>query len=397
MDTEKRSEKRFGSSLSPSLNRRLDALMELLASLYSAPASRRSLIGFVVAICGVFWRYAATDVLGERVLYATFYPVVTIAALFGGLVSGSSAALAAALMAHLWFGPLSAPGDWLGLGIFLTSCVMISCAAEMLHRTWKRMSEAELRQSQAERLYLMRQERLTAMGGMAAALAHELNQPLAATAIYLKAAKRLAILPENRRSASVADTLDLATEQIMRAGQIISHMRQFADFGESDKTICSLNRLVDEALDLSSEALKEANVAVTLELGAEKDTVLADSVQIKQVLINLIRNSRDAMNDSARRQLTISTSNEKQNSIRVDIADTGPGLSKTMQGKLFEPFATTKASGMGIGLSVSRSIIEAHYGRIWAAEKSDCGAVFSFELPLVEPNGRCHVNSKRAD
>ncbi|MBG0808174.1 hypothetical protein IY145_01950 [Methylosinus sp. H3A] len=386
MDTKERSETAFGSSLSSRLNRRLDALMELLASLYAAPASRRSLIGFVAAICGAFWRYTATDVLGERVLYVTFYPVVTVAALFGGLISGSSATIAAALMAHLWFGPLSAPGDWLALGMFLTSCGMISCAAEMLRRTWKRMSEAELRQSHAERRYLMRQERLTAMGGMAAALAHELNQPLAATAIYLKTAQRLARLPENRRSASIEDTLDLAAEQVMRAGQIMSHMRQFVDFGESDKTICGLNRLVDEALDLTSEALKEANVDVTLVLGAEKDAVLADCVQIKQVLINLIRNAREAMNDSARRELTIATSNEKPNMIRVDIADTGRGLSKTMQGKLFEPFATTKASGMGIGLSVSRSIVEAHYGRIWGKEKSDGGAVFSFDLPLAEPN-----------
>lgn len=356
--------------------------MRCVESLHAAPAPARLFIGLIAALCGALWRFAAMDVLGERVAYLTFYPVVTIAALFGGLVSGFSAAIGSALLAHLWFVPLSAAGDWLGLTTFLVSCGIVSGVAEMLHHAWKRMADAEVRRFHMERLYLMRQERLTAMGGMAVALAHELNQPLAATAIYLKTAKRLAGMPENQRAARIEDTLDHAAEQIMRAGQIINHMRQFVGCGEPDKTLCGLNELIEEALELTSAAMNEAKVTVILELNGKNDLVLADSVQIKQVLVNLFRNAREAMDDCPKRELTISTSNQ-QDMIRVDVADTGPGLSNSVQEKLFEPFATTKSSGMGIGLSVCRSIVEAHYGKIWAEPNPGGGAVFSLVLPLA--------------
>lgn len=366
---------------------RWDALMQWLASLYATPIPTRVAIGAVSALCGALWRLALMDVLQERVAYLTFYPVVAIAALFGGLVSGASAAVISALLTHLWFIPLSAAGDWLGLVTFLASCGIMAGIAEILHRTWLRMAEAETQRAHAERLYVIRKERLIAMGGMAVTLAHELNQPLTATAIYLKTARRLAKLPPNKRPASLEDTLVKGADQIMRAGQIISHMRQFVGSGEPDKMLCSLHELIREALELTLGALKETNVAVTLKLEGEKDTILADRVQIEQVLVNLIRNAREAMSASPRRELIISTSNE-QLMIRLSIADTGPGLSKKMQKKLFEPFATTKGSGMGVGLSVSQAIVEAHYGRIWGESNPGGGAVFSFVLPLAEGDDR---------
>jgi C4-dicarboxylate-specific signal transduction histidine kinase len=190
-------------------------------------------------------------------------------------------------------------------------------------------------------------------------------------------------LPPDQRPASLEDTLVKAADQIMRAGQIISHMRQFVGSGEPDKTICSLHELIREALELTSGGLKEANVAVTLKLDGRKDTILADRVQMEQVLVNLIRNAREAMSASPRRELTISTSDE-QHMIRVAVADTGHGLSKKMQKKLFEPFATTKGSGMGVGLSVSQAIVEAHYGKIWGESDPRGGTVFTFVLPLAE-------------
>lgn len=362
---------------------RPDALMQWLASLYAAPGWERMAIGVIAAACGALWRYAAMDILGERVAYLTFYPVVAVAALSGGLISGASATVAAALSAHLWFIPLSAPGDWLGLAMFLVSCGIVSGMTELLHRTWIRMADSEALRADAERLYLMRNERLTAMSGMAIAVAHELNQPLSATTMYLKAAKRLLRLPESERPARVDDALDQAAEQILRAGQIISHMRQFVGRGEPDKTFCSCHGMIRQASDLVREAMKDANVAVDLALNAANDRVLADSVQITQVLVNLMRNAREAMSASPRRSLTVTTSNEL-GFIRIDIADTGPGLTKAMEDKLFEPFASSKPSGMGVGLSISRSIVEAHYGRIWAESEPGSGTVFHFSLPLAE-------------
>lgn len=226
-------------------------------------------------------------------------------------------------------------------------------------------------------------DRLNAVGGMAAGLAHEINQPLAATATYLKAARRLLQMPPELRPANVEDTLDNAAAQIMRAGRIIGHLREFIARGEPDKTLQSVHQLIEEAYDLTIAGAKRANVRVCLRLNAKDDRVLADRVQIKQVLVNLLRNAIEAMSESKERELVISTSSAKD-AIRIDVADTGAGLSKEVEADLFEPFMTTKASGMGVGLSISRSIVEAHYGKIWAEPNPGGGAILCFTLPLAE-------------
>jgi signal transduction histidine kinase len=361
---------------------RLEPLMRWLASLCAAPYWKRLAIGAAAAVFGAFWRLAYMDVLGERVAYLTFYPMVMVAALLGGLVSGASATVLSALLTHSYFVPLSATGDWLGLGTFLMASGIISGIAEILRRFWIRTANAEALRAHAERLNIMRKERLTAMSKMAIALAHELNQPLAATAAYLRAARRLEAMAPEKRPARIEDTLERATEQIMRAGRIVHHMRQFVGGGEPDKALCSMHELIREACELAAEALSRAKVSVTLSLDGTRDTVLADRIQIKQILVNLIKNAGEAMTSSPQRELSISTTNER-NAIRVSVADTGPGLSKKILGRLFEPFATTKASGMGVGLSVSRSIVDAHFGRMWVESKPGDGTVFSFVLPLA--------------
>lgn len=361
---------------------RLDGLMARLRSVYAMPVWQRLAVGAIAAVLGASWRYSVMEILGERVAYLTFYPVVAIAASIGGFVSGVSAAIASALFAHSWFTPLSAAGDWLGLAMFMVSSAFISGMAEMLHRAWSRADRAEKERAEAERLNLVRNERLIAMSGMAIALAHELNQPLSATVLYLKALRRLiSRLPENARPARMNDALEGACDQILRAGQIISHLRQFVGRGEPDKIFCSLHRLIREASELVAPAMKDAGVTVALELNAANENVLLDDVQITQVLLNLMRNAREAMSASAMRNLTISTSNDEDN-VRIDVADTGSGLSPEMRNRLFEPFMTTKPSGMGVGLSISRSIIEAHYGRIWADSNPEGGATFHVSLPV---------------
>nr|WP_255608977.1 PAS domain S-box protein [Methylosinus sp. Sm6] len=232
------------------------------------------------------------------------------------------------------------------------------------------------------RMQKLHAERLSAVGELAAGLAHELNQPLSATTIYLKAARRLLQMPADQRPANVEDALDNAATQIMRAGQIICHLREFITRGEPDKTIQSLHELIDEANELVMVEAKQANIRVAFQLNAPDDRIVADRVQIKQVVVNLMRNAKDAMSASRTRSLVVSTRAAGRSMIRVDVADTGLGLTEEARASLFEPFTTTKANGLGVGLTIARSIVEAHYGKIWAGPNRDGGATFSFTLPL---------------
>ncbi len=242
------------------------------------------------------------------------------------------------------------------------------------------LSEQRRIEARLEKLHV---DRLALMGGMAAAIAHEINQPLAATAAYLRAARRLLDKPREERAASVSETVEKAADQIMRAGRIVANLRSFVGRGEPDKTLVSLRRLIEEAVELVAPAARRAGVHVSFACRADNDGVLADGLQIKQVLVNLLRNAVEAMQGCERRELSISTDACADGTLRVNVADTGPGLDAVSQEELFEPFMTTKAQGMGVGLSISRSIIEEHYGRIWAEPNTGGGAVFSFTLPLA--------------
>jgi C4-dicarboxylate-specific signal transduction histidine kinase len=235
------------------------------------------------------------------------------------------------------------------------------------------------------RLEKLRSDRLGALGEMAASLAHELSQPLAAAATYLKTARRLERMPPHQRPSSFEDALDKAADQIVRAGHIIAHLREFIARGEPDKTLVSLRELIEETYEMIKAGAVEKGIRVSLRLEAKKDSILADKVQIKQVLVNLTRNAEDAMGKSERRELAIRSSSVGQGAVRVEVADTGPGLSECAKARLFEPFATSKTGGLGVGLSISREIIEAHYGKIWAESTPEGGATFSFTLPLADP------------
>jgi C4-dicarboxylate-specific signal transduction histidine kinase len=236
-------------------------------------------------------------------------------------------------------------------------------------------------EAQIERL---NSERLTAMQGMAAGLAHEINQPLAAGVMYLKAARRLLKIPDERRAASIEHTLDQAAEAMLRAGRIMNRLREFVSGGEPDKFLRRLHELVHAVCKKMTEEGNLSNIELTLELNAGNDCVLIDPVQISQVLINLIRNAAQAMRTSETRRLIVSTELQGKDMICVSVVDTGGGLSDEVRKTLFEPFKTTKETGVGIGLSISRSIIEAHYGKIWAEPNPLGGAIFKFNLPLAD-------------
>jgi len=226
-------------------------------------------------------------------------------------------------------------------------------------------------------------ERLTAIGGMAVTLAHEINQPFLASIAYLNTARQLLATPMEQRCASVEQSLDLAASQLLRAGQIIGHLREFASSGEPNKTFQNLHELIREAHNFMLESLVRANVETTLCLDARIDLALADKFQIKQVLTNLIRNASDAMSTSLKRELKITTSLIGDEMFRIDVVDTGSGISPEVEARLFEPFVTSKEYGMGVGLAISRAIVEAHYGEIWVDQSPGGGAIVSFTLPLV--------------
>jgi two-component system, LuxR family, sensor kinase FixL len=219
---------------------------------------------------------------------------------------------------------------------------------------------------------------------MASALAHELNQPLSAIANYMMGSRRLLEGETSDTARMVRDAMDKAAEQSLRAGQIIKRLRDFVARGESDKRVESLKKLVEEAAALALVGVKEHGVRVTFRLEPSIDRVICDRVQIQQVILNLIRNAIEAMEGQPRRELVISTEPDEDGMVAVIIADTGSGLSPDILPKLFEPFISTKAQGMGVGLSISRTIIEAHGGVIAARPNDGGGTVFHFTLRTVK-------------
>jgi two-component system CheB/CheR fusion protein len=232
------------------------------------------------------------------------------------------------------------------------------------------------------RLNKLHANRLDSMADMATALAHELNQPLAAASNYFAVARTLAGDASQAPKPELQEAIDKAASQLMRAGQIIAHLREFMARGEPNRMERSLHGLIRRASDLAAPTARERNIDVVLLLEAAEDEVLADSVHIEQALLNLMRNAMEAMDGAKLRKLTISTAMQ-DGMIRTEVADTGHGLSEQANADLFVPFTSTKASGLGVGLSISRSIIESHYGTIWAEANAGGGAKFCFTLPLA--------------
>src|SRR5690606_22680675 len=242
--------------------------------------------------------------------------------------------------------------------------------------TERQATETRLQELQSE---LVHMSRLSAMGEMASTLAHELNQPLSAIANYLSGAKRL-LDRSDIQEPRAADALEKAADQALRAGEIIRRLRDFLSRGESERRVENLPKLVQEACALALVGAKEHGVRVSYAIALDADLVLVDRVQVQQVILNLVRNAIDAMVDQPVRELTVSTAAVEDNMAMVSVTDTGPGVDETAAAKLFQPFVTTKASGMGVGLSISRTIIEAHGGRIWTEPNPTGGAIFRFTL-----------------
>ncbi|HKT86146.1 MAG TPA: PAS domain S-box protein [Novosphingobium sp.] len=230
--------------------------------------------------------------------------------------------------------------------------------------------------------------RVTAMGTLATSIAHELNQPLTAIANYVQTASEMLADPSAETVALVREALDECAAQSIRAGQIVRRLRDFISRGETERQIVSLPRLVNEASALAFVGTGSRSVEFELRIDPSAELVLVDRIQIQQVLLNLIRNAVEATEGSPFKRLELSSGPGQDGYVQVSVADSGPGLAPEVAAQLFQPFTTTKPAGMGLGLSICRTIVEAHGGKIWVEGSPLGGAAFHFTLP----EGEIHVD-----
>lgn len=223
--------------------------------------------------------------------------------------------------------------------------------------------------------------RLNAMSQLSSALAHELNQPLAAVMNYMNAAKRsldMGASPDRLR-----EMLDKAASQTARAGQIIRRMRDFIEKKEPNRQPEDLNGVVSEALALGVLDAADSNVDVKVDLASGIPPIPIDRVQIQQVMVNLMRNAVEAVQQSEQRELCVTTRLDGDFAA-VGVSDTGPGLPEEIAARLFQPFVSTKSQGLGMGLAICRTIVEAHGGRLWVEPNPGGGTAFHFVLPVSD-------------
>ena len=247
--------------------------------------------------------------------------------------------------------------------------------------TDKKQAEAELQSLQAD---LAHASRLSAVGTLASSLAHEINQPLTAIANYLSAARDMmeGDLSENRDF--LREALQESVTESLRAGTIVRKLREFVSRGEINRRVLSIAQVVEDATVLGMIGAQEKGVQFSIDIASDTNHVFVDRVQIQQVMVNLMRNAIEAMADSRERKLHIGVNSIDDDKVEIAVSDTGAGIDQEIGDRLFDPFASTKGEGMGLGLSICRTIIEAHGGTIRAEPNPDGGTIFRMTLEKVE-------------
>lgn len=341
--------------------------------------SRRDFLVVGVCVPIALLRLALTDVLGPTSPYLTTWIGLMIAAWAGGFLPAVIVAAAGFAAGHYILvstgGSALGPG---GVGIYVLFVLLMAIPGEIYRRMVARR-QADRRLLAEMSLRLHRVARLNAMGELAGTLAHELNQPVTAIASYADAAA--STLKSNPGSTDdVVELLQKIVGQTRRVGAIVTRVRDQVTGEELDPTPQSLSDMVGEAVEIAAPAGERGDLVVRYAFAPDADQVLADRIQVQQVVVNLVRNALEAMDGSPRRELRIGSHAEGENMVECHIADTGRGISPEVGPKLFQPFATDKQSGTGIGLAVCRTIVEGHGGRILGEPGSDGGAVFRFTL-----------------
>jgi len=350
--------------------------------------------------------------------YLFFYAAVVASAWFGGKWSGWLAVILSALAVEYYF---MAPIRSFGLSReSLPIFIEFSASALIVgwFSSWRRQAEAELRyardelqlrveertaelkqtnrqllaemaeRKRAEEAYyeaqaeLARVTRMSAMGALAASISHEINQPLAAVVTNADACMMwLSSKPPNLEEARAA--VDSIAQQGTRASEVVRHIRAMFTKATPERTKVLVNDLIREVSTLIEGAAARNQVALQTELGTDLSAIMGDRVQLQQVIVNLILNGIEAMSEVADRPrlLLIRSTMQSSDEVLVAVRDSGVGIAPKDEKRIFDAFFTTKAQGMGMGLSISHSIIEAHGGRLWASANSDHGATVQFALP----------------
>lgn len=279
------------------------------------------------------------------------------------------------VIGHLAFlDPRRMPEDDIGWALARVFAVRAGAELERLHAEERARSHLE---------QLARLSRATALGAMGAALAHELNQPLSSLANYARACRRM--LADGRAdSTDVREALERIAVNAERAGAIVRNLREFLARRAPERRAVAVNDAVRDAARIAAPGAREARVRLRLMLEEGLPPVLADGVQVQQVVLNLVANGMDAMRDAApsRREIAITTARRDAATIAITVRDQGPGLNEEARRRLFEPFFTTKKSGLGMGLCICKSIAEAGGGRLEALEGGGPGAAFCLALPV---------------
>lgn len=273
-------------------------------------------------------------------------------------------------------------GDVFPIDLAVGEVVLADCrhfAGFIRDASSRHAAEQSVNELRSELLHV---SRLSELGEMASALAHELNQPLTAIINYLEACRRLLDRADDADGDQTTGLMKKASDQAHRAGQIIQQLRKFIAKGETEHRFEAINPVVREAVDLAMVGSRHQTVALAFEFADGLPDIMIDRVQIQQVVMNLVRNSIDALSEVDRRALTVRTSGETGKAVQIDVIDTGSGLAKDVAERLFQPFVTTKPTGIGIGLSICKSIVDAHGGRLWTTANPKGGTAFHISLPI---------------